>query len=48
MLELGGAFKSTVWSVGQPWRTVGLSLDGYPVSFNSWVIAAGVLFTINP
>jgi hypothetical protein len=47
MLELGGAFKSTAWSAGAPWREAGLPLDGYPVFFNSWVIAAGVLFSFS-
>ncbi len=47
MLELGGAFKSTAWSAGKPWRDAGWPLDGYPVTFNSWVIAAGVLFSFS-
>jgi hypothetical protein len=48
MLELGGAFKSTAWSAGTPWRDWGLPVSEYPVIFNSWVIAAGVLFLLSP
>jgi hypothetical protein len=48
MLELGGAYKSTVWSAGAPVRASGESLAGYPVTFNAWVVAAGVIFRFTP
>jgi hypothetical protein len=48
MLELGGAYRTALWSAGKPWRDMALPVSSYPVAFSAWVIEAGVLYRLTP
>jgi hypothetical protein len=43
-LELGGAYKSTVWSTSAAAKT--RAEPSYQVTFNTWVVSLGVVFTL--
>lgn len=46
MLELGGSYKSTVWSSSQQWLAAGD--PAYQVTYSRWLLSLGVIWTISP
>jgi len=46
MLELGGAYKSTVWSSSQEWLAV--PDPPYQVTYSRWVASFAVVYTLSP
>jgi len=46
MIELAGAYKTTIWSTSQP--VLAAAAGTYQVPYSRWVLSAGVVFTLNP
>jgi hypothetical protein len=46
MLELGGSYKTTVWSSSQQW----LAADNspYQIFYSRWVASFGVIYVLSP